>query len=594
MYRSRNRNRQGGPNSIKGPSSALTQFLKEEGISAEAIRNRWLQRQVKGGDKKEGSPDEDKDTAFTTNNDEEVKKDYDSESTLSDEPRLKREALEANIVSDEEDEEDVEYKEITPAKDESVSYEERMKRFNQDSDEEEYDESASASIEPLVLPEKKVDKATIEKKARTVIQNRRKKQRRAANLLDRKSNAVLSLQALCIAKISQNIYKWQKDSEEKRNNDHNVMFSHLREVLGGVSTENLNNLANALSKNRALNDQTLQLFLKTDLEALTFHDCSKVSFDGYKTLAIFTPHIKKLSLHMCGQLNNESLLYIAEKLRNLTSLYLDGPFLINEKTWVQFFEIMKGRLEEFHVSNTHRFTDKSLASLLINCGSSLKALGLSRLDGLFNYALIPQYLCNEEFHSLDLGYPYNDEDITDEVVINILGQIGHSLKRLVLCGCSELSDSVIINGIGAFIGENNRLEEIGLEELDQISNDSLLYLFSQIQFPNLRVCSFRRSIQIGDDTIMELFQNAAVNTLEILNLNSLNSLTKESLLLLSCPHLKHLDVAFVRAVDDEVVGRLGKQNPKLSLMEVFGDPLVTEKAKIRPGITLTGRQSDSI
>lgn len=52
MYRSRNRNRQGGPNSIKGPSSALTQFLKEEGISAEAIRNRWLQRQVKGGDKK--------------------------------------------------------------------------------------------------------------------------------------------------------------------------------------------------------------------------------------------------------------------------------------------------------------------------------------------------------------------------------------------------------------------------------------------------------------------------------------------------------------------------------------------------------------
>lgn len=61
---------------------------------------------------------------------------------------------------------------------------------------------------------------------------------------------------------------------------------------------------------------------------------------------------------------------------------------------------------------------------------------------------------------------------------------------------------------------------------------------------------------------MELFQNAAVNTLEILNLNSLNSLTKESLLLLSCPHLKHLDVAFVRAVDDEVVGRLGKK-PKI-------------------------------
>lgn len=145
---------------------------------------------------------------------------------------------------------------------------------------------------------------------------------------------------------------------------------------------------------------------------------------------------------MCGQLNHESLLYIAEKLPNLKSLNLDGPFLINEDTWEKFFVIMKGRLEEFHISNTHRFTDKSLSNLLINCGSTLVSLGLSRLDSISNYALLPQYLVNDEFHSLCIEYPFNEEDVNDEIIINLLGQIGRTLRKLVLNGCIDLTDSM--------------------------------------------------------------------------------------------------------------------------------------------------------
>lgn len=53
MYRSRNRPKRGGENEVKGPNSALTQFLREEGISAENIKQKWYQRQSKkGGDEK--------------------------------------------------------------------------------------------------------------------------------------------------------------------------------------------------------------------------------------------------------------------------------------------------------------------------------------------------------------------------------------------------------------------------------------------------------------------------------------------------------------------------------------------------------------
>lgn len=594
MYRSRNRNRQSS--GIKGPSSALTQFLKEEGISAEAIRNRWLRRQGKGEEKvKSGSEEVD----VEEHDIESLEVGNESESTISDKPKLGSEDLLDNALErndkDQDDEAVIDEDDMPLLNDGKNAYERRMKRLEMDSDEEEYDaDENSGSATPLPVKRKAVDRAEIEKKSKAIIQNRRLKRRRAANLLDRKINPVNSLQSICISKISDNIYKWQKEVEENGTAKENTIFGNLRDVLGGVSKENLNNLANALSKNRALNDHTLQLFLKTDLESLTFHDCSKVSFDGYKTLAVFSPHLKKLSLQMCGQLNNEALIYLAEKLPNLKSIYLDGPFLINEKTWIEFFELMKGRLEEFKISNTHRFTDKALSSLLINCGHSLKVLSLVRLDSVFNYALLPQYLDNEEFSSLELAYPYNDDDITDEVLINILGQVGHTMKSLIISGCTELTDSFIINGIGAFIGENNKLEELGLEELDQLSNDSLIYLFSQIQFPFLKKCSFRRSIQVGDGTLFELLQNSAVQSIKYLDFNSLKDITKDALSVISCPNLTYMDLAFVRAVDDDIIEKLGNQNPKLQLIEVFGDNLVTEKANIRPGLTVTGRQSDSI
>lgn len=568
MYRSRNRPKRGGENEVKGPNSALTQFLREEGISAENIKQKWYQRQSKKG------------------GDEKVEKSENEQGTQDDNSTTQGLQKET-----EEEVDDLELGSGSETGKAELSYNARMNLVAADSDEEEY-ETNSISATPVNLSPAKNQESLAKKRQNTakIIQNRRKKRKRAANLLDRRVNKVSSLQSLCIGKIGENISKWQKETGDSSK----LVFNRLRDVLGGVSTANLNNLAKALSKNRALNDHTLQLFLKTDLTKLTFNDCSKVSFDGYKTLAIFSPHLTKLSLQMCGQLNNESLLYIAEKLPNLKALYLDGPFLINEDTWEKFFTIMKDRLEEFHISNTHRFTDKSLSNLLINCGSTLVSLGLSRLDSVSNYALLPQYLMNDNFHTLSIEYPLNEEDVNDEIVINILGQVGPTLRKLVLNGCVELTDSMIINGLTAFIPEKCQLEVLSLEELDQITTDSLVYFFSKVELNKLKECSFRRCLQLGDMAVIELLLNGAKHSLRSLSFNSLNKLTKDALVTLICPELTYIDLGFVRCVDDSIIQLLGEQNPKLKVIDVFGDNLVTEKATLRPGLTLIGRQSDSI
>ncbi|SMN19370.1 similar to Saccharomyces cerevisiae YJR052W RAD7 Protein that recognizes and binds damaged DNA in an ATP-dependent manner (with Rad16p) during nucleotide excision repair [Maudiozyma saulgeensis] len=575
MYRSRNRNR---GNNIKGPNSALTQFLQEEGISAESIKQRWL----------DTHPTEDE-VGKPSDQDNVKEHEEDKNITVSEESKSLETSVDL-LESSDEDEESKNYKNLL-----DISSKRRLMtlREGDDSDEEEYHASESPSVPPT---RSEKDPATILKqRARTkkLLHGRKKRRKRAANLLDQKGEEIPSLQQIALSVISKNISSWETD-----NNNEKFLFTHLRDVLGGISLDNLNRLANALSKNRALNDNTLQLFLKTDLKSLTFYDCSKVSYEGYKTLAIFSPHLEELSLQMCGQLNNEALLYIAEKLPNLRSLKLDGPFLINEDTWTKFFQIMKGRLQEFHVSNTHRFTDKSLNSMLQNCHTELVSLGFSRLDSLFNYAILPQYLTNEHFHTLVIEYPYNEEDVSDEVIINILGQVGPTLKCLVLKQCDELTDSMIVNGMNAFLcgtnGVNDTLKTLVLESLDQITSDSLVYFFSQISLPSMETCSLMRCTEISDDAIVELFLNCAKDSLIHLNLNSLKNLTAKTFSVFKCDKLETLDLGFIRCIDDGTMELICKQNLNLQLVDVFGDNLITKNANIRQGVKLLGRQSDSI
>ncbi|AGO13426.1 AaceriACL088Cp [[Ashbya] aceris (nom. inval.)] len=548
MYRGRNKSR-AGDNEVRGPNSALTQFLREQGISAESIKERWKSsRQSESQDSRD---------ADQTNSDE-AESEYNGSSSdgeavsVSQSPRASSRA-----------------------------------RFNQtDSDEEEYegDVAARPGIRPKREPE--LGEAVL-KRRKLALQKRQAKRKRAMELLDRKTKRIPTLQDLCVAVIGENIMKHK---------EHSIAVSkHILDVLGGVSVHNMNKLADALSKSRALNDRTLQLFLNVNLETITFHDCSNISADGYKNLAVFTPHLRVVSLQMCGQLSNEALLLMAEKLTNLRELYLDGPFLINDETWSLFFERMGHRLEAFHISNTHRFTDDSLQKLLLHCGGSLRSLKLSRLDSISDYALLARSL-HQELHTLILQYPANEEDITDEIMINLLAVVGRSLKVLNLDGCTEITDTFLVNGLASNVPGTGScsLEQLSLEELDQVTSDGFIAFFSSVQLPRLHYLNLRRCHQLDDASIAELWLNPCSKSLKELNLNSVRNLTPAGFQLMSCPNLLQLNVGFVRCVDDKLLAHISECAPNLEIVEVYGDNLVTQNASPRRGVTIIGRQSDSI
>lgn len=451
-----------------------------------------------------------------------------------------------------------------------------------------------------------------EKNARRNELNARKRRKVLASaLLDKKTVKIPKLQDVCIKVITQNI------------ND--------VEALGDIGQTNMNKILRILSKNRSLDDSTVSLFLNPSLKELEFWDCSNVGSHSFNQIAAFCSQLESLTLFMCGQFHNDNLVYFKDKLHNLSKLSLDGPFLISNPMWQDFFEQAECDITLFEIRNTHRFGSDAFLSLMEKRGPHLTLLKLLRLDGLDStaiYELIPHYIGSSQLTELEISYPHRADIITDELMIHILAITGETLTYLNVDGCSELTDEFFKEGVSKFCP---RLEHLSMRHLDQLTNEGFaegLNEFSVINSGGLVTVDLTKCRGLGDDAMYALFNHSSL-TLVDLSLNSLDNLSKDFLMQIMTndasktkrllkqaiedgvndnvendediqryynqiefPLLTRLDVGFVRSFDDEVAVKFGDSCSRLTILEVFGDNKCTGRAKVRPDLLLIGRQGD--
>lgn len=446
--------------------------------------------------------------------------------------------------------------------------------------------------------------------------NARKKRKKVAQaLLDKsEANNVPSLQDICIKRITLSI----KDVE----------------ALGDIGIVNLNKISKILSKNRSLNDETMTLFLNPNLKSLEFWDCSNVDSTSLNKIASFCPNLESLTLYMCGNLHNDNLIYYKSKLTNLSEISLNGPFLISDIMWQDFFE-GQNNITKFDIRNTHRFGNDSLISLLENCGSKLTLLKLSKLDGLDSeavYDLIPHYLQTNTLTHLEISYPHKKDLISNEFLINIFAITGESLKSLNVDGCSELTDTFLIEGLSKFCPN---LTSLSMKDVDLVSDEGFAQAFleyPQVNSGGLINVDLTKCSGLGDKAVYALLLHSATTLVE-LSLNSNYNISKDFLLQIftddlhpskvlikeatessnnstqnineekekrnfyskiNFPFLTRWDIGFVRAVDNEVLSYISNNCLKLRILEVYGDNKCTSKAKTRDNLMIIGRQHDTI
>lgn len=442
---------------------------------------------------------------------------------------------------------------------------------------------------------------------------RKRRKKLALALLDKRTVRIPSLQDVCIKVITLNI----SDVE----------------ALGDIGQMNTNKISKILSKNRSLNDSTISLFLNPSVKALEFWDCSNVSSDSFNQIASYCSQLESLTLFMCGQFHNDNLIYYRDKLLNLQKLCLNGPFLISDVMWQEFFEQAKCTLRSFEVRNTHRFGNNALITLLEKRGADLTELKLSRLDGLDSaavYELIPQYLAPSQLTDLEISYPHKEDLISDDLLIHILAITGETLTYLNVDGCTHLTDTFLLEGIAKFCPN---LEVLSMKNLDKLTDEGFAEAFEEFsKFNNggLVTVDLTKCTGLSDKAVYALFKHSG-NTLVELSLNSLDNISKNFLMQIftedsestkvtlkqsikdgindaiteeseklhyykkiSLPLLTRWDVGFVRKFQDDVAYKVSEACSKLAILEVYGNNKLTSKAMVRPGILVIGRQSDMV
>ncbi|CAO3646813.1 unnamed protein product [Cunninghamella blakesleeana] len=331
-----------------------------------------------------------------------------------------------------------------------------------------------------------------------------------------KNNSVPSLQNICI----------------------DIVFEYIEDVeaFGDISIINMDKLAKIVCRNRLLNNKIARLFFQPRLHELALYDCTNIDADGLKNVAHFCPNLRTLNLNYCGRIDNDVIQLYKTHLPHLTSLSLGGCHLITHDTWVAFFKAKGQQLETFNLRHSYQFKKGTFKELLLHA-KGLKHLRLSRIVTLSNDWLDllvehgPTHL-----QTLELSWPSEAPGrkhiLTSEHMVRVLQRTGSELKELVLRGCQDMTDELLVDGI---LPHCHQLQHLVLEQSHQLTSNGFKKLFAHWKISSsqgygcgLKHITIARCSQLKDDAFIALLCHSW-KSLTHLNIHSLEHLSSDAL-----------------------------------------------------------------
>ncbi|KAI8369300.1 uncharacterized protein BYT42DRAFT_583832 [Radiomyces spectabilis] len=425
------------------------------------------------------------------------------------------------------------------------------------------DAAGQENVCPSCLENKPIDKSKRPKKKRAV--QRKGNQQGDANL-------VPTLQDLCIDVIAKYI--------------ENV------EALGDISFINMDKLAKIICRNRQLNNHTARLFMEPVMRDLALYDCTGVDETGLMNIAQFCPRLQKLKLIYCGKITDAVIDAYADRLKDLRSLELSGSYLVTSAAWESFFEKTGDRLESFSISHSMRFTHASLQALTKHA-RKLKHLRLMRLVKMEDTWLDDLHVL-KHLETLELSWPSSERNFSSAAITKLVQAVGNGLTELALRGCTEVDDKVL----EAIREHCPNLHTLKLAQCESITSAGVQTLFTEwkTQWPGqgLKYLDLSRCVLLEDDALLAIVRHS-YKSLEHLDIHSLENITASALEALSgkegLKNLQYLDCGFVRSMDDFVLKSLMDGCPLLTQVKVWGCHQVTDSVPIRRGLMIQGRES---
>ncbi|KAK7005945.1 Dna dependent atpase, partial [Favolaschia claudopus] len=345
-----------------------------------------------------------------------------------------------------------------------------------------------------------------------------------------------------------------------------VIARHIDDVeaFGDIGALNMEAISKALSKNRSLTADNATLFYGAENTKLALYDATNLSPDGFSTLGHLNPNLTSLRLDFCGPLNDTVMASWNNSFPNLVSLELLGPFLVREAAWIAFLE-SHPNLEAFLITQSPRFSLDCLTTLVATSKSTLCRLGLREVGKLCDEWLEP---LTELTHLtyLDLAEPA--QSLSDDTLVTLLAAVGANITHLDLSEQILLTDDVLAYGIDPHV---TNLTSLALTHLPLLTDAGVAAFFSAFENNSgLLRLDLSRNPELGTDALEAVVAHSA-GTLQELNINGWKDVGEAAVnKLAGVRDLRRLDVGWCRSVDDWTVKRILEGCKGLMELKVWG------------------------
>ncbi|KAL9124584.1 MAG: hypothetical protein Q9217_006096 [Psora testacea] len=425
--------------------------------------------------------------------------------------------------------------------------------------------------------EHEAERKKSEKERRKTI-GREKRRQVQSNLLDGIVQiGSKSLQEQCIKEVANNI--------------------HEVDEFGDLPQSLLSRLSRILSRRRVINSRTLDLFLRPDIEAIDLYDCGKLEVDDYIRIFSIVPRVQRLNLRNAGQFKDEVFDYIMERDIPIRHLQLEAANLVSNEKWNEYFSRCGHRLETLNLAWLDYALDDSACMQLVRHCPNLKRLKLRKCFKVGDAALrAMSELRHLEHLSLRFLLPTSSIILAD-----LIADIGLNLRTLSLENFIDADEQVL-----ARIGSScAKLTKLRFTENDLCTDVGFRTLFADSVIPPLSFIdlSSNRSIDYAapdgpEEPIglasagFEALMDHSGSSLERLDISSCRHIDYESLSKVfdgekQYSLLKDINISFVTKIDATVLAAMFRSCPLLIKVTAFGCFNVTDVA-VPKGVALIG------
>lgn len=599
-------NRRGGNNRIRGPHSALTDFLAANNISAAEIRESYRQRmqlaeQDAENDNGEGSSAQQADAAQEA-------AEAESSAMAAERSRKRKRNQEDAIAkikkgkaakkgktpkkkkpSDDDDDDDLDsdysdvvdnmYKKSKPLPGQLENCDICGKRFTVTPYSKAGPEGGLLCT-PCGKTLAKETKAT-EKAAKPV--QRRGRRKIESNRLDGFTlRGSKSLQQLCIEKLAHH----SLDIEE---------FGELPQSL-------MDQLSEIFSKKRVMNSRTVPLFLRPDHDTVAIHEAAYLESEDYDKIFAISPNIKKLVLRNCCQFKDPNMEYMTEKGLKLKHIFLSGANLVSNDKWIDLFIARGGELQSLKLEWLDAAFDDQAVEALIEFCPNLKRLKLERCRQL-GVESIDAISRAKSLEHLTLQM---SKEVPHERLVNMIRSVGTNLNTLCLEHFLD-SDNEPTDDILVAIHETCRkLRKFRFTQNHECSDAGYVALFKDWCNPPLRYVDLNSTrdvdnsnpegpedfpIGLASEGFKALMKHSGSN-LEYLDISSCRHISHETFFEVfhpdkHYPQLEEINLSFCAIVDTQIIASIFRSCPKIKKVITFGCFEVTDVV-VPQGIVLIG------